>query len=158
MSGRDGDIFDFDSSESIAQNRSSSIESVNFNSDEPEQISVPLNYQTARRIEQAKTILKNYSLLAYESIQTGEPICLIKAKFIAKLCRNWTPEKEKEIFYNDGNFTNFKDYTIVTPSNAFIEIDDIPNNSSFTSTAANSYSYKTCSFKSPDRLKHLKKT
>lgn len=158
MSGRNGDIFDFDSSENIAQN-SSSIESVNFNSDEHAQFSVPLNYQTARRIEQAKAILKNYSLLAYESIQTGEPICLIKAKLIAKLCPNWTPEKEKEIFYTEGSVTNSKEYTIVSPSHTFIEVDDIPHNSSFTSSfgAANSYkTYSPASFKSPDRLKHFK--
>lgn len=158
MSGRDGDIFAFDSSENIPQN-SSSIESINFNAEDTEEISVPLNYQTARRIEQAKAMLKNHSLLAYESIQTGEPISLIKAKLKAKLCPNWTPEKEKELFYTERNVTNCKDYTIVTPSHIFIEIDDVPHNSSFASSfsAANSYkTYSSASFKSPDRLKHFK--
>ena len=158
MSGRDGDIFAFDSNENIPQN-SSSIESVNFDAEEAENLTVSLNYQTARRIEQAKSMLRNHSLLAYESIQTGEPICLIKAKLRAKLSPNWTPEKEKEIFYSEANVSNCRDYTIVTPSHTFIEIDDVPHNSSFTSSfgAGNSYkTYSPASFKSSDRLKHFK--
>lgn len=158
MSGRNEDIFAFDSSENFSHG-SSSIETINFTADESENICVPLNYQTARRIEQAKKILKSHSLLAYESIQTGEPISLIKAKLRAKLCPNWTPDKEKEIFHSEGNVLNFRDYTIVTPSHTFIEIDDIPHNSSFTGSfgAANSYkAFSPASFKSPDRLRLFK--
>jgi hypothetical protein len=160
MSGRDEDIFAFDSSENITQNySSSSIECINFTAEEPEQISAPFNYQTARRIEQAKSMLKNHSLIAYESIQTGQPICLIKAKLKAKLCPEWTPEKEIELFDTEGNITNCKDYTIVTPSHTFIEIDDVPHNSSYASSFGAPSTHKTyspSSFKSPDRLKHFK--
>lgn len=158
MSGRDGDIFAFDSSENIAHG-GPSIESINFNAEEPEEFSFTLNYQTTRRIEQAKAMLKNHSLIAYESIQTGEPISLIKAKLKAKLCPNWTPEIEKEIFYTEGNISNCRDYTIVTPSHTFIEVDDVPHNSSFASSFGTNSSYKTyspASFKSPDRLRHYK--
>ena len=158
MSGRDGDIFAFDSSENITQG-GPSIESINFNAEEPEEFSVPLNYQTTRRIEKAKETLKNHSLIAYESIQSGEPICLIKAKLKAKLCPNWTPEIEKEIFSTEGNIANCRDYTIVTPSHTFIEIDDVSHNSSFISSFGGGSSYKAyspASFKSPDRLRHYK--
>ena len=158
MSRRDVDIFAFDSSENVSQNYSS-IESINFDSEEAEQLSASLNYQTARRIEQAKAMLRNHSLMAYESIQTGEPLSLIKAKLKAKLSPNWTPEKEQELFYTERNISNCRDYTIVTPSHNFIEIDDVPHNSSFASSFGAASSYKTyspSSFKSPDRLKHFK--
>lgn len=161
MSGRE-DIFLFDSSENINNNHeTSSIESINFTADEPENVVIPLNYQTTRRIEQARAMLKNHSLLAYEAIQTGQPISLIKAKLKAKLSPNWTIEKEKQIFSNDSNIGTCREYTIVTPSHTFIEIDDAPHNSSFTSSFGASGSYKAAafspsSFKSPDRLKHVK--
>lgn len=161
MSGRNDDIFIFDSSESAQIDGSSLMETINFSANEPQNISEPLNYQTTRRIEQARSMLKNHSLLAYESIQTGQPISLIKAKLKAKLSPNWTIEKEKEIFSNnDSSLATCKDYTIVTPSHTFIEIDDTPHNNSFASSFGASGSYKAtfspASFKSPDRLKHFK--
>lgn len=160
MAGRDDDIFTFDSSENVNNEAVSSLESINFAAEEPEHVTIPLNYQTTRRIEQARAMLKNHSLLAYESIQTGQPISLIKAKLKAKLSPNWTPEKEKQIFLSDFNMSNCRDFTIVTPSHTFIEIDDVPHNCSFTSSYGASGSYKAAfsptSFKSPDRLKNFK--
>lgn len=156
MSGRQEEIFAFDSSENVTNEGASSIESINLDAEDFEPLSTPLNYQTVRRIEHAKTLLRNHSLLAYQSIQTGEPISLIRAKLKAKLSPNWTPEKEKDLF--SGDIKNCRDYTIVTPSNNFIEIDD-PHNGSYASSygAAGSYkSYSAGSFKSPDRLKHFK--
>lgn len=159
MSGRDGDIFVFDSSEN--NEATSSIESINFSAEDPQSLVIPLSYQTTRRIEQARAMLKNHSLLAYESIKSGDPISLVKAKLKAKLSPNWTPEKEKEIFSSDFNTATCRDYTIVTPSHTFIDIDDTPHNSSFASSfGAASGSYKStfspASFKSPDRLKNSK--
>ena len=161
MSGRDGEMFAFDSSENIqtpALERSS-IESVNFNEENDESnYQTTLNYQTVRRIEQAKAMLRNHSLMAYQSLQSGEPISLIKAKLKAKLSPTWTPEKEADMF-SPSNDPPGCDYTIVTPSHTFIEIDDIPHNGSFVSSYGTVGSYKTFSpgsFKSSDRLKNFK--
>ena len=163
MSGRDGEMFAFDSSENIQTPASerSSIDSVNFNEENEESNYVTrMNYQTVRRIEQAKMMLRNHSLLVYQSLQSGEPISLIRAKLKAKLSPTWTPEKEAEIFSPSGDPpTACRDYTIVTPSHTFIEIDDIPHNGSFVSSYGTVGSYKTFSpgsFKSSDRLKNFK--
>ena len=124
----------------------------------------PLNYQTVRRIEQAKTILKDRSLLILHSVQTGESICRFRAKLLAKLSPSWTPEIENKIF-NPSEFnlefnevSQVSDYTIVTPSTTFIEIDNIRSFASSLSAVNNSYKspYSLGSFKSPDRMKFNK--
>lgn len=170
MSGRDGEIFAFDSAESIQtpinNQNSSSIETINFNNEEGENEEdgssyfTAMNYQTVRRIEQAKAMLRNHSLLAYQSLQTGEPICLIKAKLKIRLSPNWTPELEEDTFSVSADPPS-RDYTIVTPSHTFIEIDNIPHNGSFVSSYGTVGSYKTAtfspgSFKTSDRVKNYK--
>ena len=150
MSGRDGDIFAFDSSENIVNG--SSLESINFEADDSESLLTPVNYQALRRIEHAKSLLRNHSLLAYESMQTGEPICYIRAKLKLKLCTNWTPEREEELLSSDKLKNSSHDYTIVTPSHNFVELDEEPQKGG---SYGGSYQSGT-SFKSPDRLKYHK--
>ena len=141
MAGDDIEIFAFDSSET--QSHSTSIERVELSATNIENLRSPLNYQTTKRIEKAKSILLDHSQLAFQSLKSGEPICLVRAKLIAMLSPNWTSEKEQQIFSSETISSN-RDYTIVTPSHAFIEIDDCPKNSSF----ASSYSTKNSSYKS----------
>lgn len=174
MSGHDGEIFAFDSpqiSSNFYENVSAnlnSIENVNLtltdeNESSPDNNLIsPLNYQTARRIEQAKTMLRNHSLLVLQSIQTDESICLIRARLLAKLSPSWSPEIENKMFNQSGidDAPIIFDYTIVTPSNTFIEFDNVRSFASSFSTVNNSYkshsSYSSGSFKSPDRMKFNK--
>jgi len=159
MSANDGEIFAFDSNENLSGN--SSVERVDLMAECPETLRTPLNYQTARRIERVKNILRDRSLMQYQSLKTGEPMCLVRAKLLAMLSPNWTIEKEKQLFSNDG-LASSREYTIVTPSHSFIEMDDVPYNSSFVSSySAKTGSYKSAtfspaSFKSPDRQKKFK--
>lgn len=134
------DIFTF---ESDHQNQNSSIETINFNANDPETFITPLNYATARRIEQARTILKNYSLLLFHANEAKEPVSITRMKWKAKLCKDWTPELEKELFSSSrdssheiqsgNNYHNTVTY--VTPSNNFIDLNQQDSRpSSFTSS------------------------
>lgn len=167
MSSRHEDIFSFDSTNSEAShtnenqlNHSIEIGNINLTAETCEKLISPLNYQTARRIEHAKTILRDRSLLTLHSLQTGESICRIRAKLFSKLSPSWSPEIENKIFnpseFDEVSFVS--DYTIVTPSNTFIEIDNVRSFASSLSAVNNSYKspYSMGSFKSPDRMKFNK--
>ena len=160
MSGRDGEIFAFESSETITSPSTvrTSIESVNFDAENEESAYLTtMDYQTVRRVEQAKSMLRNHSLLAYQSLQTGEPLSLVRAKLKAKLSPNWTPEREADLFAPSSDPpAACPDYTVVTPSHAFIEVDDIPHNGSFVSSYGSYKTFSPGSLKSSDRLKNFK--
>ena len=101
-----------------------SIDSVNFNEDNEESNYVTrMNYQTVRRIDKQKMILRNHSLLFISPFKAGTNQ-FDKGKAQSKIESNMDTRKEAEIFSPSGDPpTACRDYTIVTPSHTFIEID-----------------------------------
>lgn len=114
-------------------------------------IFVQYDYQTARRIQNATTILNNHSLLALNASEGNEPITLIRAKFLAMLNPNWTPEKETELFsskcFQKSLEFSKSSTTFVTPSNSMLETFEESRPASYSS------SFSPNSFKSPGKLR-----
>lgn len=112
---------------------------------------ISFNFQTAQRIEQAKSVLRCHSLLALLSEENNEPITITRTRYLARLNPAWSLESEKIIFETKAHQKEFDimktSLTHVTPSNSMLEVFEESRPSSYSS------SYSPSSFKSPSRLR-----
>ena len=140
-------IFDFDQDSPHAPT-SQTIETIEVSEREK---SLKYDFQTARRIEIAKSVLMNQSILALKALENKEPISLTRARYLAMLNPKWNPEIEKEIFtvksYQKTIDFSKSSVTLVTPSNNMLEILEDSRPSSYSS------SFSPSSFKSSSKLR-----
>lgn len=114
-------------------------------------VSKKYDFRTARRIQLAKQMLTNQSLLALKSLENEEAIAITRARYLAMLNPHWSTEKEAELFSvnSDQSFIDFgkSSLTLITPSSSMVEAIEDSRPSSYSS------SYSPNSFKSPSKLR-----
>ena len=112
---------------------------------------IKYDFQTSRRIQNAKNVLTNHSLLALKANENDESISITRCRYLAMLNPKWTAEIEKELFSVKPSQKSFdftkSSVTLVTPSNNMLEALEDSRPSSYSS------SYSPSSFKSPSKLR-----
>jgi hypothetical protein len=136
------EIFDLDHDTSPTVEKIEISEEVNI---------IKHDFQTARRIQNAKNILSRHSLLILQATENNEPLSMTRCRYLMMLNPKWTPQVEKEIlstksYQKSFDFTK-SSVTLVTPSNNMLEPLEDSRPSSYSS------SFSPNSLNSPSKLR-----
>jgi hypothetical protein len=139
------DIFELEAERGpeLSASESRKVLQIDFSAEDPDSIYSHYDYSTVQRIQHSQKVLRNHSELVWHARQSGKSVAFTRSRFLAKTLPEWSPQLEKDLFYNRLHQQRIPDASVsmilVSPSNDFGDFAEVSRPGSLYSVGSASY-------------------